>query len=446
MCSEVVLDGFSSGWEGIDAGVPQGSVLGPFLFLIYINDIVDDLDCNIKLFADDSSLYVIVDEQNYIQAADMLSTDLSHIHNWSQNWVIKFNPNKTESVLFTRRNINNPPVYFGDMDNRVTDVNTPCHLGLDLQSNCKWGDYVSKIYKKACDRLKILRMLKYQVDRNVLINIYLSFIRPILEYGNVIWDNCTQNEANLLESVQVEAGRIITGLRVNSSRSKLYSELGWEPLYKRREKQKLILLYKIINGLTPNYMYDMIQPYTENIHDYNLRQQISGDNFRLPFCNTVSYSKSFIPCTLRLWNCLPASTKSSPSLNMFKTRLNSGTKASPKYFHIGDRKENIIHCQMRNDASNLNLHLQQHHLSDRPSCPHCNDPCESPSHYFMHCPIYNIHRQQLVDSFNKLNIEFTIQTILYGSETSEYNQNVKLFRAVHSFIKRSKRFDNNIVI
>jgi hypothetical protein len=84
------------------------------------------------------------------------------------------------------------------------------------------GDYV--IYKKACDRLKILRMLKYEVDRNVLINIYLSFIRPIL--GNVIGENCTQNEANLLESVQVEAGRIITGLRLNSSRSKLYSELN----------------------------------------------------------------------------------------------------------------------------------------------------------------------------------------------------------------------------
>jgi hypothetical protein len=123
--------------------------------------------------------------------------------------------------------------------------------------------------------------------------------------------------------------------------------------------------------------------------------------------------------TLRLWNGLPTSTKSSPSLNIFKTRLHSGTKAS---------------------------HLQQHHLSDRPSCPHCNDPCESPSHYFMHCPLYNIHRQQLVDSLNELNIEFTIQTILYGGETSDYNQNVKLFRAVHSFIKRSKRFDNNIVI
>jgi hypothetical protein len=93
---KVVLDGFSSGWEGIDGGVPQGSVLGPFLFLIYINDIVDDLDCNIKLFSDDTSLYVIVDEQNYIQAADLLSTDLSHIHNWSHHWAIKFNPNKTK--------------------------------------------------------------------------------------------------------------------------------------------------------------------------------------------------------------------------------------------------------------------------------------------------------------------------------------------------------------
>jgi seryl-tRNA synthetase len=64
----------------------------------------------------------------------------------------------------------------------------------------------------------------------------------------------------------------------------------------------------------------------------------------------------------------------------------------------------------------------------------------------MHYPLNNIHRQQLVDSFNELNIEFTIQTMLYESETSDYNQNVKLFCAVHSFIKRSKRFDNNIVI
>lgn len=94
-------------------GFPKGLVLGYFLFLIYINDIIDDLDCNIKLFADDTFLYVIVDEQNYIHAADMFSTDLSHIHMWSNNWVIKFNHNKSESVLFTRRNINSPQFTLG---------------------------------------------------------------------------------------------------------------------------------------------------------------------------------------------------------------------------------------------------------------------------------------------------------------------------------------------
>jgi hypothetical protein len=101
-----------------------------------------------------------------------------------------------------------------------------CHLGLDFQNNCKWKNHITKIYEKVCDRLKILRMQKHQVGRKVLINIYLSFIRPVLEYADIVWDNCTLHESNVLESVQVEAGRIITGLRIDSSKAKLYEELG----------------------------------------------------------------------------------------------------------------------------------------------------------------------------------------------------------------------------
>jgi hypothetical protein len=126
------------------------------------------------------------------------------------------------------------------------------------------------------------------------------------------------HESNLLESVQVEAGRIITGLRINSSKTKLYEELGWELLYKRREKHKFILMYKIINGHTPNYLSDLVQPYAENVHNYNLRQQISNENLRLPYCNTVSYNKSVLPSTISLWNELPASTKTCPSVETFK--------------------------------------------------------------------------------------------------------------------------------
>ena len=75
------------------------------------------------------------------------------------------------------------------------------------------------IYEKACKRLNIIRLLKHSIDRNSLIRIYFAFIRPILEYADVVWDNCTQSSSELLEKVQIEAARIITKLRVNSSRT-----------------------------------------------------------------------------------------------------------------------------------------------------------------------------------------------------------------------------------
>ena len=95
---------------------------------------------------------------------------------------------------------------------------------------------------------------------------------------------------------------------------------------------------------------------------------------------------------------------------------------------------------MRNDASNLNLHLLNHHLTDSSACPHCNDPYESPSHYFIHCPHYNIHRECLKNTFQELNIDFTIQNILFGSDSCDDMTNVELFNSVHEFIKQSKRF------
>ena len=83
-------------------------------------------------------------------------------------------------------------------------------------------------------------------------------------YSDVIWENCTQKDSKLLEDVQVEAGRIITGLRCNSSRTKLYDEQGWDLLQTRRKVHTLILFYKIINGYSPNYLYDLIEPYRQS--------------------------------------------------------------------------------------------------------------------------------------------------------------------------------------
>jgi hypothetical protein len=111
-----------------------------------------------------------------------------------------------------------------------------------------------------------------------------------------------------------------------------------------------------------------------------------------------------------------------------------------KYFHIGNRKGNIALCQIRTEASNLNLHLYDHHLTDRINCPNCDCPCETPAHFFIHCPEYNNQRLTLKNTFTKLNINFNLQTILNGCETLNYHQNEELVLDIQLFIKNSQRF------
>lgn len=123
ICSiEVVIDGFTSNTETINAGVPQGSVLGPFLFLLYINDICDDLVNHIRLFADDTSLYAIIDN-NITNVTNSLTNDLEHIVQWSKKWLVEFNANKTVNIDFSRKNIVYPNVNFGNMGQVLFRIN-----------------------------------------------------------------------------------------------------------------------------------------------------------------------------------------------------------------------------------------------------------------------------------------------------------------------------------
>ena len=103
-----------------------------------------------------------------------------------------------------------------------------------------------------------MRKLKFQLSRKSLQIIYFSFIRPLLEYADVVWDNCTQYEANELEKIQHEAARIVSGGTKLVSIDKLLKEVGWDTLSCRRKKHKLILFYKMINGLCPDYLSSLV--------------------------------------------------------------------------------------------------------------------------------------------------------------------------------------------
>ena len=253
-----MLPGTYSTWGFLKAGVPQGSILGPLLFLIFINDIVTDIGSNIRLFADDTSLYIIV--ENPASAAVTLNQDLMKIGEWANTWLVKFNPNKTESLIMSRRSgrTNHPAVLM--LDQAVPEVEYHKHLGIFLTNDLSWHKHIDHVTSKAWKRINIMKSLKYTLDRASLETIYLAFIRPILEYSDILFGNCTNADKYELDKVQYEAARIVTGATKLVSIDKLLKEVGWERLETRRQKHRLILLYKMINKLVPPYLSELIPP------------------------------------------------------------------------------------------------------------------------------------------------------------------------------------------
>ena len=141
---------------------------------------------------------------------------------------------------------------------------------------------------------------------------------------------------------------------------KLLSELGWETLQERRSKHKLVIFYKIINRLTPDYLSDLLPPIVQDNVTYNLR---NANNMRSLRACTNLYFNSFFPSTIRAWNKLPDEIKGASTVSAFKYQLNKHQKPPPMYFHAGTRKGQILHTRIRMECSSLNSHLYSKILS-----------------------------------------------------------------------------------
>ena len=135
-----------------------------------------------------------------------------------------------------------------------------------------------------------LRSLKFDLDRKTLEIMYFSFVRPVLEYGDLIFDNCPQYYKESLEKINVEAARIVTGATKLVSLELLYKECGWDTLEKRRENHKLIQFYKMTNGLTPEHLSNLIPQQHNQLHRYNTRH--SDKIVNIP-CKTTHHYQSF---------------------------------------------------------------------------------------------------------------------------------------------------------
>ena len=254
----VVLNGSFSEFTSIESGVPQGSILGPLLFLIYINDLETNIKSNIKFFADDTMLYSIVKDPN-LSAID-LNHDLDVIDKWAHQWKFEFNPDplkQATEVLFSCKNNapNHPQIIFNGTV--VAKASEQKHLGLTLESNLSFKKYLSEKIKKAKKHIGIIKHLSRFLPLKTLDHIYKTLVRPHLDYCDVIYHIPSKQDQfggilnslmNMAEKVQYQAAIAITGAWQGSSRSKLYEELGWESLSDRRWCRRILQVYKIVNN------------------------------------------------------------------------------------------------------------------------------------------------------------------------------------------------------
>ena len=454
----VVLNGSYSGYSTVQSGVPQGSVLGPLLFLIYINDLERNINSNIKFFADDTMLYSIV--KNPLVTADDLNHDLDIICKWAFQWKMEFNPDPSKQateVLFSckKSSPNHPPLLFNGAV--VAKVNEQKHLGLVLESGLSFKKHLNEKIVKAKKNVGIIKHLSNFLPTKTLDQMYKTLVRPHLDYCDIIYHEPPQvNQPPLgkslttlmemAERVQYQAALAVTGAWQGSNRSKLYEELGWENLSDRRTSRRILQIHKISNNKTPYYLKDKLPT--------NYRPLFGGQNrflFHRFICRTNRYMNSFFPEAIMSWNILLEHFDNMPSFNTLKGYLISLFRPPKKsIFGIHDSLGIRYLFQLRVGLSPLMNHKKRHNFTDTPSdmCI-CDEGIEDTNHYIFLCPYYVNERAILKNSVNEIiernnlnNLENQLQLFLYGHKSISDFDNRNILISTIKYIKDTKRFSN----
>ena len=308
---QVMVNGSTSPQSDVISGVPQGSVLGPTLFLLYINDISDNLDCTMQLFAEDSIIYK---EIKSISDSTLLQEDLNKVFGWSRKWQMCFNVSKCFHLQITRKTKPFKTSYAMD-GQLISKVKSQKYLGVTIDDKLSWSEHCNKISNKARSTLGIVRRSLPSAPQEVKSRAYQALVRPQLEYASAAWNPYTQKDVDTLQKVQNAAARFATGdyLR-GSSVTQMQKTLGWDTLADRRMHAQLCMFYKIHNRVVnirfPPYVLPPRRIPARSTHPFQyLRVQTSKESFFY----------SFFPRVIPIWNGLPFSVVSASSASSFRS-------------------------------------------------------------------------------------------------------------------------------
>ncbi len=358
-------------------------------------------------------------------------------------WKININPTKTVCMLFSKK-ANPDNNFVVKLNNDIIKLSTHHkHLGLWLTNNVSWKKHISEIATKARKRLGCLKLHSFRMSRRSLELCYLTFVRPVMEYGNVMYDSASDEDLNILSEIEKDAMRTITGARKKCNLDKLYKEFKWPTLAVRRANQKITTLGKIIIKNYPPYLVRDLPTF------YRDSRTNRKNTFATPTCTKDYYVKSFIPSSIALWNDLPYNVRTCQSYDSLKNRIKSMSLNNvPDYYYHGSRLCNILHCRLRLGCSNLNADKYLIGISNTDLCD-CGER-ETAEHYLLDCGIELEKRVKMLDSIldvlknkglsdDRIDQIFGADLLLYGSGELDINENTSIFEAVQLFLWESDR-------
>ena len=307
-----------------------------------------------------------------------------------------------------------------------------------LDDKLKWNDHISHIVEKALRRLNVISRYRLILPRSVLVNLYITMVRPVLEYCDVVYDNCPTYLKQSLENVQRKGALICTGAYRHTEHKLLLQELSWQSLMERRRVHKLSLFYKIYHNLYPTYLKSLLPPI--NDARYNLRDR---SEFKIPICRLNMTFKSFFPSTSKVWNTLPPPVKNAESIVSFKCLIAGARKKQNKYYTACSGKKGIWITRLRLGLSPLNFHRFTYHLTPEPFCEHCRQVNESAEHFLLKCPYYAAPRTELFKILSDIGVNVhndqeILNTILLGTNFS-HNPDL-IINPVITFLSVTNRF------
>lgn len=297
----------TSDWLPVISGVPQGSVLGPVLFLVYINDLVKDLESAASLFADDAKIYRTIKTQADI---DALRRDMERLDSWSKKWLLSFNVEKCKTMHI---GLHNQQADYHLNQRLLQKTTQERDLGIIVSADLKSSIHVSRVAAKANSRLGIIKRNFTVLSKDILVPLYLSLVRPILDYGAQAWSPYLLQDVRALERVQRRATKLVPELS-HLPYEERCQQLGLQTLEDRRTRGDVIETFKLLHGYEDIPFSRFFKLSNRNLRGHSLKLA-KPDHWR---SNLKGHW--FAIRVIDKWNALPESVVTAPTIATFKAR------------------------------------------------------------------------------------------------------------------------------